>query len=157
MGASVRPAAREAGLFVQPEDDVADLVRNVCLNSLGWLVENQERWLEHQRPANGELLLFVLEPHCAMRRESPGASDARELAARIESIVRRPSEHEHSRNLSTPDRRDDAFFIFGEGNQSLDDESWAMDNLRVSVTTLQPTAVVLLRVASEPEPAPCST
>jgi hypothetical protein len=27
------------------------------------------------------------------------------------------------------------FFIFGEGNQSLDDESWAMDNLRVSVTT----------------------
>ena len=37
------------------------------------------------------------------------------------------------------------FFIFGEGNQSLDDESWAMDNLRVSVTTLQPVAV--------PEPA----
>src|SRR3990170_2780184 len=37
------------------------------------------------------------------------------------------------------------FFIFGEGNQSLDDESWAMDNLRVSVTTLQPTAI--------PEPA----
>ena len=37
------------------------------------------------------------------------------------------------------------FFIFGEGNQSLDDESWAMDNLRVSVTTLQPTVV--------PEPA----
>jgi hypothetical protein len=27
------------------------------------------------------------------------------------------------------------FFIFGPGNQSLDDESWAMDNLRVSVTT----------------------
>ncbi len=27
------------------------------------------------------------------------------------------------------------FYIFGEGNQSLDDESWAMDNLRVSVTT----------------------
>ena len=37
------------------------------------------------------------------------------------------------------------FFIFGEGNQSLEDESWAMDNLRVSVTTVQPTAV--------PEPA----
>ena len=37
------------------------------------------------------------------------------------------------------------FFIFGEGNQSLDDESWAMDNLRVSVTTVQPQAV--------PEPA----
>lgn len=37
------------------------------------------------------------------------------------------------------------FFIFGEGNQSLTDESWAMDNLRVSVTTVQPTAV--------PEPA----
>lgn len=37
------------------------------------------------------------------------------------------------------------FFIFGEGNQSLEDESWAMDNLRVSVTTLQSTAV--------PEPA----
>jgi len=27
------------------------------------------------------------------------------------------------------------FFVFGEGNQSLGDESWAMDNLRVSVTT----------------------
>jgi hypothetical protein len=37
------------------------------------------------------------------------------------------------------------FFIFGPGNQSLDDESWAMDNLRVGVTTLQPQAV--------PEPA----
>jgi PEP-CTERM motif len=36
-------------------------------------------------------------------------------------------------------------FIFGEGNQSLDDESWAMDNLRVSVTTVQGQAV--------PEPA----
>lgn len=35
------------------------------------------------------------------------------------------------------------FFIFGEGNQSLDDESWAMDNLRVSVTTQ----------ATVPEPA----
>ena len=36
------------------------------------------------------------------------------------------------------------FFIFGEGNQSLDDESWAMDNLRVSVTTTR---------AAVPEPA----
>lgn len=27
------------------------------------------------------------------------------------------------------------FFIFGPGNQDLNDESWAMDNLRVSVTT----------------------
>ncbi len=27
------------------------------------------------------------------------------------------------------------FFIFGPGNQGLDDESWAMDNLTVSVTT----------------------
>jgi PEP-CTERM motif-containing protein len=27
------------------------------------------------------------------------------------------------------------FYIFGPGNQSLDDESWAMDNLKVSVTT----------------------
>ncbi len=27
------------------------------------------------------------------------------------------------------------FYIFGPGNQSLADESWAMDNLRVSVTT----------------------
>jgi hypothetical protein len=35
------------------------------------------------------------------------------------------------------------FFIFGVGNQSLDDESWAMDNLRVSVTT---------RAAQVPEP-----
>jgi hypothetical protein len=35
------------------------------------------------------------------------------------------------------------FFIFGPGNQSLDDESWAMDNLRVSVTT---------RGAAVPEP-----
>jgi hypothetical protein len=30
------------------------------------------------------------------------------------------------------------FYIFGEGNQSLDDESWAMDNLRVGVTTVVP-------------------
>jgi hypothetical protein len=37
------------------------------------------------------------------------------------------------------------FFIFGPGNQTLTDESWAMDNLRVSVTTVGPTAV--------PEPA----
>lgn len=36
------------------------------------------------------------------------------------------------------------FFIFGPGNQSLDDESWAMDNLRVSVTTAR---------ATVPEPA----
>ena len=28
------------------------------------------------------------------------------------------------------------FFMFGEGNQSLDDESWAMDNLTVSVRTV---------------------
>jgi hypothetical protein len=27
------------------------------------------------------------------------------------------------------------FFIFGPGNQDINDESWAMDNLRVSVTT----------------------
>lgn len=38
------------------------------------------------------------------------------------------------------------FFIFGEGNQSLGDESWAMDNLRVGVTTLQGPAPI-------PEPA----
>jgi PEP-CTERM motif len=37
------------------------------------------------------------------------------------------------------------FFIFGPGNQDLNDESWAMDNLRVSVTTLRGEAV--------PEPA----
>lgn len=37
------------------------------------------------------------------------------------------------------------FFIFGEGNQSLEDESWAMDNLSVSVTTIRGEAV--------PEPA----
>jgi hypothetical protein len=30
------------------------------------------------------------------------------------------------------------FFIYGEGIQSLGDESWAMDNLRVGVTTLVP-------------------
>lgn len=36
------------------------------------------------------------------------------------------------------------FFIFGPGNQDLNDESWAMDNLRVSVTTQNETV---------PEPA----
>lgn len=40
------------------------------------------------------------------------------------------------------------FFIFGPGNQSLDDESWAMDNLRVSVTTQaavpEPSTILLL-------------
>jgi hypothetical protein len=30
------------------------------------------------------------------------------------------------------------FFIFGEGNQDLSDESWAMDNLRVGVATVVP-------------------
>lgn len=41
------------------------------------------------------------------------------------------------------------FFIFGPGNQSLDDESWAMDNLRVSVTTQavpEPGSLALLMV-----------
>jgi hypothetical protein len=33
------------------------------------------------------------------------------------------------------------FFIFGEGNQDLADESWAMDNLRVSVATRSAIAV----------------
>lgn len=33
------------------------------------------------------------------------------------------------------------FFIFGPGNQSLNDESWAMDNLSVSVTTKATTTV----------------
>ena len=33
------------------------------------------------------------------------------------------------------------FFIFGPGHQSLDDESWAMDNLSVSVTTKNVTSV----------------
>lgn len=39
------------------------------------------------------------------------------------------------------------FFMFGPGNQSLDDESWAMDNLRVSVTTRavpEPASLALL-------------
>lgn len=39
------------------------------------------------------------------------------------------------------------FFIFGEGNQPLDDESWAMDNLKVSVTTQavpEPSTMLLL-------------
>lgn len=40
------------------------------------------------------------------------------------------------------------FFIFGPGNQSLNDESWAMDNLRVSVTTVRAAAP-----GAVPEPA----
>lgn len=37
------------------------------------------------------------------------------------------------------------FFIFGPGNQSLDDESWGMDNLTVSVSTIgRPTGQVPL-------------
>jgi PEP-CTERM motif len=39
------------------------------------------------------------------------------------------------------------FFIFGEGNQSLADESWAMDNLKVSVSTTRTPDV-----GSVPEP-----
>lgn len=41
------------------------------------------------------------------------------------------------------------FFIYGPGNQSLDDESWAMDNLRVSVTTQgipEPASLALLGI-----------
>lgn len=45
----------------------------------------------------------------------------------------------HSASSATID-----FFIFGPGNQDLGDESWAMDNLRVSVTTQA--------VAAVPEP-----
>ena len=37
----------------------------------------------------------------------------------------------HSSSSATID-----FFIFGPGNQDLNDESWAMDNLTVSVTTI---------------------
>jgi hypothetical protein len=33
------------------------------------------------------------------------------------------------------------FFIFGPGNQDINDESWAMDNLNVSVTTKNTTSV----------------
>lgn len=41
------------------------------------------------------------------------------------------------------------FFMFGPGNQSLDDESWAMDNLRVSVNTRsvpEPASMTLMGV-----------
>lgn len=38
------------------------------------------------------------------------------------------------------------FFIFGPGNQDLNDESWAMDNLRVGVTT----------IGSDPVPEPAT-
>ena len=37
----------------------------------------------------------------------------------------------HSASTATID-----FFIFGPGNQALDDESWAMDNLKVNVDTI---------------------
>jgi len=45
------------------------------------------------------------------------------------------------------------FFIFGEGNQDLNDESWAMDNLNVSVTTRgelipEPDASLLLSIGA---------
>lgn len=45
------------------------------------------------------------------------------------------------------------FFIFGEGNQDLNDESWAMDNLNVSVTTRgelipEPNASLLLSIGA---------
>lgn len=40
------------------------------------------------------------------------------------------SQFAHTASSATID-----FFIFGEGNQSIDDESWAMDNLSVSVFT----------------------
>lgn len=44
------------------------------------------------------------------------------------------------------------FFIFGPGNQDINDESWAMDNLRVSVTTRgetvpEPASVALFGIA----------
>jgi 1-acyl-sn-glycerol-3-phosphate acyltransferase len=43
----------------------------------------------------GHVTLQVHEPVATPRRESPSASDARELAARIESIVRGPFERQH--------------------------------------------------------------
>src|SRR5438045_9048113 len=50
---------RDAGLAIEREQDVANLVHEVRLNSLGRLVEDQQRWLDHQRARDRELLLLA--------------------------------------------------------------------------------------------------
>src|SRR5206468_2338976 len=48
----------EALFLVQLQNDVADLVDNIWLNSFGRLVENQQLRFEHERAADCELLLL---------------------------------------------------------------------------------------------------
>jgi len=54
----------------------------------------------------------------------------RSYRAKCAGTLRRFANFAHTGSTATID-----FFIFGVGNQELSDESWAMDNLRVSVTT----------------------
>src|SRR5437899_1647376 len=44
---------------IELENDVADLVHQVRLNALGWLVQNKEGRLEHERASDRQLLLLA--------------------------------------------------------------------------------------------------
>lgn len=48
----------DTGFAVEPEEDIADLANDVRLNTFGRLVETEQRRLEHERAADGELLLL---------------------------------------------------------------------------------------------------
>src|SRR5688500_15870920 len=49
----------EISLFVQTQDDIADLVNDVRLDAFGGLIEDQQAGFEHQRAPDGELLLLA--------------------------------------------------------------------------------------------------
>src|SRR5271154_2005409 len=48
----------QALLLVQPQDNVANFVDDVGLDSFGGLIENQQLRFENERPANCQLLLL---------------------------------------------------------------------------------------------------
>ena len=48
----------QAFFLVQPQDDIADFMNDVGLNSFSGFVEDQQSGIENQRPADGELLLL---------------------------------------------------------------------------------------------------
>jgi HD superfamily phosphohydrolase len=52
---------RDARVAIEREQDVAALLHDVGLNPFGWLVENPQPCLEHQRTRNRERLLAARE------------------------------------------------------------------------------------------------
>ena len=49
---------RNAVIVIEPYDDFTDFMNDVRLYTLGRLVEDQDSWIEDQRPTDGKLLLL---------------------------------------------------------------------------------------------------